>query len=672
MLLPEQLISVLKQSPDPTVIFDTPELNIAFINDVMLAMWGQTDTVVGKDLAVAVPRFDQQQFVAILKEVWRSGKLYQATEVLIDIHINGEVKSSYFDFEYRPIKDAQGQTIAIINTARNVDARVEAGQVVAERQLREEQLIAELRQTGDDVQTANNHLSAVNQLLRDSNNDISRLNLRLQESETDFKRLVEQAPIAMLVFRGPNLVIDLVNQEMLLMLDKDNSIIGKPLLEGLPEIKGAPAVDMLFEVFNTGKALDGNEQPVPIRRNGEVHTHYFNFSYRPLFDHGVVVGVMDVAVEVTEQVLARKHLEGIIAEKIVLEQYLRGNQKRLQGILDTMAEGVVIVDIDARPTYANPMAQHIMGYTEDQFKDRTFNDIKWRNERVDGSLMPKEDHPIHAALRTGLSVYDQEIGIVIPGREKMYISVNAAPIIDEAQKVTGGIVTFTDVTNRRKMMEQKDDFISVASHELKTPVTALKASLQLLERMKDLSGEMPRKLINQANRSLVKLTDLIDSLLNVNRISQGRFPIHKTAILLSDLIDDCCQHIRTANEHEIIIEGDLDTEIQADEQQLDQVLVNMVNNAVKYAPNSKRILIKVDKLEGETKIAITDNGPGIPAEKAKHIFERYYQGGDDTRQFSGLGLGLYICAEIIEKHGGRIGVDSELGKGSTFWFTIPD
>src|ERR1700744_1289960 len=332
MLLPHQLITILKQSPDPTVVYDTPDLNIAFINDAMLSIWGQTDAVIGRQLAAAVPEFEQQNFVNILKEVWRSGELYEATEVLVFIRIDGEIKSSYFDFEYRPVNDGDGKTIAIINTARNVDLRREAQNLAAEKQRLEEQLITELQQTGSDRQLTNDKLEATNQRLLTSNNNIKRLNARLQESETDFKRLVEQAPIAILVFRGADMIIDLVNEKMLVILDKDKSIIGKPLLEGLPEIKGAPAVDMLFEVFRTGEASDGNEAPVPIMTNGVVETRYFNFSYRPLLDGGKIIGVMDVAVEVTAQVLARKALEA--------------NEQRLQSILDTIAEGVVIVGAD--------------------------------------------------------------------------------------------------------------------------------------------------------------------------------------------------------------------------------------------------------------------------------------------------------------------------------------
>lgn len=658
-MLSDQLqLNILSRSSNAIAIYDSIGLHIRFVSEAMLQIWGKERSIVGKTLEEAVPEIAGQPFINLLRQVWESGITYTATDTQATLEIAGILKTSYFDFEYQPIKDDQGITIAILHTTRDVSGRVTAWRQVAEKQNREEQLIAELRQTGSDMQDANTHLSAANHDLQVSNERVNRLNLRLQESETDFKRLVEQAPVAILVFRGPEMVIDLVNEAMLEILGKDKNIAGKPLLEGLPEIKGAPAVDMLFEVFATGKALDGNEAPVPIRRGNEVQTRYFNFSYRPLIDDGHIIGVMDVAIEVTEQVLARKKLEE--------------NERRLQGILDTMAEGVVIVDTEARPTYANAMAQRIMGIDEIAFMGRRYNDAKWQNERVDGSPLLMDDHPIYVVLRTGLPLYDQEVAIIPPDKEKIYISINAAPLVSKDGELTGGILTFTDVTNRRKLMQQKDDFISVASHELKTPVTALKASLQLLERMQDKEGSlMSRKLVEQANRSLNKLSDLISSLLNVNRISQGRFPIHKSTFKIADLINECCQHIHAAGTHNLILKGDLDAQITADDQLLDQVIVNLVNNAVKYAPDAKDIVIEVDVTATEARVAVSDQGPGIPAEKASHIFERYYQADQGSRHFNGLGLGLYIAAEIIEKHGGQIGVDSEPGQGSTFWFTLP-
>jgi len=170
---------------------------------------------------------------------------------------------------------------------------------------------------------------------------------------------------------------------------------------------------------------------------------------------------------------------------------------------------------------------------------------------------------------------------------------------------------------------------------------------------------------------LNKLTDLVNSLLNSNRISQGRFPIHKTTFKIKDIIDDCCQHIRAAGTHAITLKGDVELSVSADEQLIDQVIVNLINNAVKYAPASKEIIIKLERLNNQAKVSVTDFGAGIASDKLPHIFERYFRADYGSVQFSGLGLGLYICAEIIEKHCGKIGVDSKLGNGSTFWFTLP-
>lgn len=223
-----------------------------------------------------------------------------------------------------------------------------------------------------------------------------------------------------------------------------------------------------------------------------------------------------------------------------------------------------------------------------------------------------------------------------------------------------------------ELLKQKDDFISIASHELKTPITSLKASLQLIDRMKDdPSPKVLNKLIELSNRSLSKVSILIEDLLNASRFNQGQLHVNRTKFVLSKIIDDCCHHIRAAGIYSIKTTGDLELEVFADGERIDQVVVNFVNNAVKYAPEEKEILIHIEKIDDTAKVSISDNGPGIPAEKIPHLFERYYRVDTSGLQYSGLGLGLYICAEIIRKNNGEIGVNSELGKGSTFWFTLP-
>lgn len=360
-------------------------------------------------------------------------------------------------------------------------------------------------------------------------------------------------------------------------------------------------------------------------------------------------------------------------ELAISNEKLLASEQRFQNILDTMAEGVGIIDTDGKIVYANAMAQRILGLTLNEINQRTFDDPKWQNLRIDGSPLPKAEHPMAIMMNTGLPVIDHEIGVQPPHREQFFISINAAPLFDHSNgKLIGGIGTFMDVTSRRRVLQQKDEFINVASHELRTPVTSLKAAMQILDRIKDNpKPAVLSQMITQANRSLDRLTRLITDLLDSNRISQGKLFLRKTRFNLKNLLDACSEHIRNDGKQEVIIEGDFDIEIEADAQQTEQVVINLLNNAVKYAAESKQIYIIVKKCKEEIKVSIKDNGPGITADQLEHLFERYYRVDYSGYQFSGLGLGLYICSEIVKKHGGTIGVDSEFGIGSEFWFTLP-
>ena len=220
---------------------------------------------------------------------------------------------------------------------------------------------------------------------------------------------------------------------------------------------------------------------------------------------------------------------------------------------------------------------------------------------------------------------------------------------------------------------KKDEFIGVASHELKTPMTTINASVQMLDRIfkKEPSSASIPKLIETTKKSLAKLSGLIVELLNVSKIEAGQLRLNKQTFKLSQVLTECCEHVNLIETHTLFIEGDLDLEVFADPQRIDQVVVNFINNAVKYSPISQEIRFFVEKADGHAKLSVTDQGIGISKEKLPYIFDRYYRVDNSGIQFSGLGLGLYISSEIIKMHGGEIGVSSEVGKGSTFWFTIP-
>ncbi|SMC62585.1 hybrid sensor histidine kinase/response regulator [Pedobacter nyackensis] len=254
----------------------------------------------------------------------------------------------------------------------------------------------------------------------------------------------------------------------------------------------------------------------------------------------------------------------------------------------------------------------------------------------------------------------------------MWHLIRLMPITDQNGNLQLWVGTATDIQELRVLQQHKDDFIIIASHELKTPVTSLKASLQLLDRIKDNPpSTMLSKLIVQANKSLGKVNALIEDLLNSSMANQGQLHINQQHFVLSEAIKECCYDVCEEGIYTIKIEGDMRVEVYADTVRIGQIVSNFINNAIKYAPESKEIRICIEKVNDMVKVSVIDNGPGIQPEKQRYLFDRYYRAENTGSQYTGLGLGLYICAEIIKKHCGLIGVESELDKGSAFWFTLP-
>lgn len=694
----EALIEILTQSSDAIAIYTGHDLKIQLANDAMLQIWGKNNSVIGKNFQESLADMAGYQFKRLLKSVWETREVYEVREMPITSQLDSVNATLYFDFRYKPILDQEGQMYCILHTGVDVSERVAAWKVVRDKEENEKRIShnldaanaelmsinEELQKSNEELQTSNeelaisdlNHsnagLEARNQELKKLNDTINRLNIKITDSETSFVNLIAQAPVAMLLVKGDDFIVSLINQPMLDLIGKDVGIIGKPLFDELPELKGQQVADMLINTYKKGQQHSEFSNPVVLERNGKLEKGYYNFNYMPFIENGKITGVIDMATDVTPQFLAIQEREMIIKEKVELEKTLKSSEQRLHGILETMAEGVGVVDESGQLVYANPMAQQILGLSENTIKSRTYYDPKWQNLRLDGSPLPSEEHPMSIMMSTGKPVFDHEIGVQAPDRDRIYISINAAPIFDSEGRLSGGIGTFMDVTTRRMITQGKDDFISIASHELKTPVTALKIALQLLQRSHErFSVEVRTKLIDQSVKSLDKLSGLINDLLDTSRMEQGHLKLHKTSFSIFELFDECRSNLSQKTGQDITFQGDKSIILEADNQQVGQVMTNFITNAIKYAPDSA-IIVGVELLNiDEVKISIKDNGPGIPEEKVGHLFERYYRTDYQGQKFTGLGLGLYISAEIIRNHGGKIGVESQLGAGSEFWFTLP-
>src|SRR6185312_14658113 len=471
----------------------------------------------------------------------------------------------------------------------------------------------------------------------------------LKNSENNLKNLVAHAPAAMAVFGGPDHIVEVANAKALELWNRTaNEVMNRPLVEGMPEIKDQGIEDILANVYTTGERFIANELPVKLIRNGKLQTTYINFVYEALRGAAdTIYGIVAIGIEVTQQVVSRHRIEEA--------------EERARLAVEAADIGTFDFNIQEDHLITSPRLNEIMNIHEPEDHDKYLASIYPED-------IPVRNKAYEEAYKTGKLSYEVRVK---DGSRVKWVQAKGNVYYDAAGKPSRILGIMLDVTDQKNLEKRKDDFISIASHELKTPVTTLKASLQMLYKMKDNPTEKFPRLLEQSVRSMHKISTLIEELLSVNRIKDAGLPLHKSTFIISELLNGSCNHISLTGKHDLLIVGDKELKAYADERAIDQVVVNLVNNAVKYAPESRNIFLIVEQSVDMAKISVRDNGPGIPPDKLAFLFNRYYQVNSAGYLSSGLGLGLYISSEIVKRHGGEIGVESELGKGSTFWFTLP-
>jgi two-component system CheB/CheR fusion protein len=406
---------------------------------------------------------------------------------------------------------------------------------------------------------------------------------------------------------------------------------------------------VMQQVITTGVAFHAREHELVLLRHDINEPVFVDFVYEPVVDlDGKVSSIMVVGNDVTDKVLARRRIEDAEERsRLAIEAAEMGTYEfsYLDGSLTTSERFNDIFGLDGVLSRAQVLATY---------------------HPLDAGLS-EQAHAI--AKQTGKLFYESRL--LLADGSLRWIRVQGNVHYNSEGVLTKLLGTVIDITEFKRLQQQKDDFISIASHELKTPITSLKASLQLLERMKANPSTMFPKLIEQSSRSMDKISELVEDLLNVTKIKEGQVMLNMQKFAIADLLEECCAHVRQLKTHELVIQGDTMLQIVADENRIEQVVFNLLNNAVKYAPNSRMIFLTIEELDSTVKISVRDTGPGIPASKLPHLFDRYFRADQSGAQVSGLGLGLYISADIIQRHGGEIGVDSAEGEGTTFWFTVP-
>jgi len=242
------------------------------------------------------------------------------------------------------------------------------------------------------------------------------------------------------------------------------------------------------------------------------------------------------------------------------------------------------------------------------------------------------------------------------------------------KEFSGFAGSVADITERKQQEIQKNDFLAMASHELKTPITSIKAYTQLLARTYEKTdNEFLKTALGKIENQVNKMTKLVGDFLKLSKIESGKFQIHNEKFNVNELVHEVVDDVQMVSvNHKILMHEDEPVNVLADRERIAQVINNLLNNAIKYSPDNKHIGIKIEKVEDFVRISVTDKGIGIKPEEHQKIFERFYRAkGNENAAFSGFGIGLYICGEIIRRHGGQIGVNSDEGKGASFYFILP-
>jgi len=493
---------------------------------------------------------------------------------------------------------------------------------------------------------------------------MEKIRTELKIAEERYKVLFDNIPGATAIYKGADMEIFMANEAMIGFWAKDTSVIGKTLAEAVPELEGQPFIDLLKNVFYSGQTYSAKEAAAKILVNGELRTFYYDFTYRALKDpDGNIEGVIHSATDVTELALAK--------------QRLGEADDRLNFSLQSANIGTWNFDLQHSYMVLDPLGKKLFGVEEEE---TPVFEHTLRNVHPD-DLREVYNAFLNTLLSESERSCDIRFRVVCPDEQARWLHCTGKSVYHPVKTVQqfAGIVRditkeIAGIEEQQKLQHQKDNFLSIASHELKTPVTSIKAYAQLLERMFKKEGdtqkaEMLARLTGQVNR----LTILLEDLLDVSKISNDRLSFKRDYHSFNDIVTD---NIRDADceesGHHIETHLGFMGNIYCDRMRISQVISNLISNAIKYSPEQDNILITTAQRGTDVVFSVQDFGIGISKENIGQVFDQFYRVSTaESYSYQGMGLGLFISAEIIRQEGGKIWAESEENAGSTFCFSLP-
>jgi PAS domain S-box-containing protein len=352
---------------------------------------------------------------------------------------------------------------------------------------------------------------------------------------------------------------------------------------------------------------------------------------------------------------------------------LQVSERLLRSTVQSIADPLLLLDLRGNVIDANRAAAEMFGVADAAQLRMHIHDLgdRYHLRYADGRPVPHARYSSDAALR-GEVLRRYEALIRRADGTDLYITVSAAPVCEERGGPPQMAVTVLhDIHELKRLEKLRDEFLSVAAHELKTPVATVKGYAQLLQR-----PTFPAERADQALQVIARQCDRMDrmvcELLELSRLRVGRVRLNLQRIDLRRIAEDSVARMQVlARHHQLLLDFDGEATVEVDRDRLDQVLVNLLDNAVKFSPDGGQIRVRLRAEGDEVVLSVSDRGLGIPFERQSHIFERFYQAhAGELPNPGGMGVGLHLAREILDLHGGRIWFESQPGEGTTFFFAL--
>lgn len=630
----ENLKTMIAQAPVAMCILDGPQHVITVANQLMIELWGKPEAeVMHKPVFEALPDARGQGLEAVMKNVYETGETFYADELPVSLVRHGKPEIVYQNFVYQAYRDTHSRITGILAITIDVTGQVNARQ--------------ELQQVNEEMAAANEELATTNEELTEIQQRYQEINLELETNASRLRMAIESTNLGTWEYnpQSGKLYWSKECREIYGVADgleptfkvfyehiyaDDRDLVAAAIAKALdPAGDGRYSLSYRITRFDTGEARW-------IKAQGTVY-----------FDQGQPVRFIGTVVDIHELKEAEE------------------KSAKLAAIIETSHDAIVSKTLEGIITSWNESAQRLFGYTAEEMVGESIY-----------KLIPPERHAeeprILSTIARGERINHFETKRLTRDGRLIDVSVTVSPIKNKAGQIIGVSKIARDITEKKLDEVRKNDFIGMVSHELKTPLTSLNAYLQMLQlKAKNSTDGFTSGALDNSVKQVKRMTTMINGFLNVSRLESGKIHIEKKTFDMAHLIEEMKEETESLySSHRFIFHPVESTPVSADHDKIGQVINNFINNAVKYSRPGSLVQISCIQSDGFTQVSVNDEGLGIAKEELPRLFERYYRVNNNT-SISGFGIGLYLCAEIIQRHDGRIWAKSEPGKGSTFYFTLP-